>query len=392
MRSRRITWIDVRPVLADLRHAEREEVLPALARDDDAQPAGVVAQLAAPLEARRAHHAQQLLEVVEHLDGRRRVVHRRRQRPDRDVDHDPDGEAGVLVDRPLDAEGDEAAELPLGVRRDVAVDLHQHAARGDEVADRLPQDEHAVVLVAPSGRVPRRGPPGSRPPLSAVTRSAGAPSGMSTAATGAVVAGDSSSARAAGLRDERGDRDRTEAVHEPVEEEQEEQDPDDEEEAGQRDAEIRDEVRRDAAQQRERERQRPDDDGERRLQQPVAIPEAHVARRERPRRHLHDEHADRDDEPGQRGGRADDRREERGRRRGRVVPDLGHVDVLVEVDGDRAEHGAEQRADQRQQPEAALRKLPRPEGDSPHAAIVEVRCGGRATTSSGPDEAATGVH
>ena len=57
---------------------------------------------------------------------------------------------------------------------------------------------------------------------------------------------------------------------------------------------------------------------EHRLQDPVAVPEPHVARRERPGRHLHDEHADRDHEAGEPDRRADHRREH-GERRARRV-------------------------------------------------------------------------
>ena len=51
--------------------------------------------------------------MIEHLHRGRRVVDRRRERLDRDVDHDPDGERGILLDRPLDAQGDHAVQLPL---------------------------------------------------------------------------------------------------------------------------------------------------------------------------------------------------------------------------------------------------------------------------------------
>ena len=60
-----------RAVLADLGHAEREVVLPALRGHDDAQPALVVVELPAPVEAgRRTDQRERVLEVVEHLRSR----------------------------------------------------------------------------------------------------------------------------------------------------------------------------------------------------------------------------------------------------------------------------------------------------------------------------------
>ena len=113
--------------------------------------------------------------------------------------------------------------------------------------------------------------------------------------------GDAAHRVAARLRDQRRHRHRPQPVDGAVEEDEEEHDRGGEEEAARGDAEVRDVVRiLDAAQQREREGERPDQHGEHGLERAVAVPEPHVARRERPRRHLHDEHADRDHEAGQR--------------------------------------------------------------------------------------------
>ena len=81
-------------------------------------------------QIRLADEAKQVLEVVEHLHRRRRVVHGRGQRADRDVDHDPDGERRVLLDRPLDAEGDHRPQLVLRLGTGIgAVDVEQRRAR-----------------------------------------------------------------------------------------------------------------------------------------------------------------------------------------------------------------------------------------------------------------------
>ena len=50
--------------------------------------------------------------MVEHLHGGGGIVDRGRQRLDGDVDHDPDRERGILLDRALHPEGDH----PRGTR------------------------------------------------------------------------------------------------------------------------------------------------------------------------------------------------------------------------------------------------------------------------------------
>jgi hypothetical protein len=82
--------------------------------------------------------------MVEDLDGGRGVVHRRRQGPDRDVDQDPHGEAGVLLDGPLDTEG-QIAQEDVRTRRRAPVDLDHGHVRGHEVADAEGEDQSAVV-------------------------------------------------------------------------------------------------------------------------------------------------------------------------------------------------------------------------------------------------------
>ena len=74
--------------------------------------------------------------------------------------------------------------------------------------------------------------------------------------------------------------------------------PRDEEQTGEGDSEARHRILLDVAEKRVGERQRADENREHGFQQAVAVEEAHVAGRERARRHLDDEDADRDDETG----------------------------------------------------------------------------------------------
>jgi hypothetical protein len=80
------------------------------------------------------------------------------------------------------------------------------------------------------------------------------------------------------LRDERGDGRRPEQVHEPVEKQSEDDQPDDEQHPRKGDPEVRNEVNLDTTQQRERVRERADQQREHALQHGVAVPEPHGPR------------------------------------------------------------------------------------------------------------------
>ena len=138
-------------VLADLRHAQREVVGPA--SDGDDEPARHVVERRARVgEIDLTDLAKQVLEVVDHLHGGRRIVHRRRQRADRDVDHDPHRERRILLDRALDTERDHRAQLRCSAAGSAArpVDLDERRACRDEVADRMAKDDEALVRVRPA--------------------------------------------------------------------------------------------------------------------------------------------------------------------------------------------------------------------------------------------------
>ena len=90
-------------VLADLGERELHDVVPA-ARPDDQR--GGRRQRTVHVGRGPSGCAEQpkgLAQMVEDLHGGRRIVDGRRQRPDRDVDHDADREGRILLDRALDA-------------------------------------------------------------------------------------------------------------------------------------------------------------------------------------------------------------------------------------------------------------------------------------------------
>ena len=167
------------------------------------------------------------------------------------------------------------------------------------------------------------------------------------------------------LADQGRDGDRPHPVKDAVEVEHEEDQADQEEEPGDGHTDVRHGSAPDVTQELEGERQRPDQDGEHRLQHPVPVPEAHVAGRERARRHLHDEDRHGHDESDQGGGRADDRREHGARRRRGVLPVGGDVDALGEDDPEAAQESSQHRAEQRHDPEASPQVLAGTEAGAP---------------------------
>ena len=154
-----------RAVLPDLGDAERQQVLPSLAGDHHPKRSRVVAVLPVPPEPRRAaDHREDVLEVVEHLDGGGRVVDRGRQRPDRDVDQDPQREGRVLLEGALDAQRHHALQPPLGALgvRHGPVDLEEDPAGRHEVAHGVLEDHDAPGARRPADHAPSGRRPGSR--------------------------------------------------------------------------------------------------------------------------------------------------------------------------------------------------------------------------------------
>ena len=172
--------------------------------------------------------------------------------------------------------------------------------------------------------------------------------------------------------DECRNRDGAQAVDATVEEEEEEEQIRRHQSPGDRDAEVRDRVLLDAREQREGERERADQHREQDVQHAVAVPEPEVAGREAAGRHLHDEDADRDDEARERRCRADDRREQVGGRRRRVLEVLGDADLRRRSGASTTEDRARDPTEQRQEPEAPLQVLARLEEERPHAPTISV--------------------
>ena len=86
-----------RAKVPDLIECESEIVLPGRRREDQPESAALVRD-AATVEFGRAKTAQEVLELVDSLDRRRRIVDRRRQRLYRDIDKKPDRIFWVLLE------------------------------------------------------------------------------------------------------------------------------------------------------------------------------------------------------------------------------------------------------------------------------------------------------
>ena len=309
--------------------------------------------------------------MIEHLHGGGRIVHRRRQRADRDVHHDPDGEGRILLDRPLDAESHHRPQLVLRFGAGIGAEhLDQRRARGDEVTNRMAQHDEAVV---------RMGPLPEPAEVDRLDRAATGHPNDARRLTGRVerCGHDCRGIRprgllqhlaqrlAAGLRDEGGDRDRPQPMDRTVQEDDEEEDSEPEERPRHGHAEVRDVVLLHVPHEREREREGADQDGENGLERPVAIEDPHVAGREGPRRHLHDEDAHRHDEADQADARGDDRSKHRLGGRRRVLPARRAAGEGAEIGRGDAERPAERAADERNHPEALPQVAAPPECNAP---------------------------
>ena len=134
-----------RPAGANLGARDVNEVLPVRRAEDHARLAGGIQHDVGP-QVPPPEHAQQSLHLVDREHGRRRIVDRRRERLEPDVDQDAEGEHRILLERPLGSEGHVGAQRLVGDRRRATVQHEQRLVGRDEVADLRHELDHAVVL------------------------------------------------------------------------------------------------------------------------------------------------------------------------------------------------------------------------------------------------------
>ena len=100
-------------------------------------------------QAPPADDSQQTMHLVNGQYARRRVVDGRRQRLQRDVDHDPERKQRVLFHRPFRPECNGLAQRAIGDVGGAAVEHEQRLVAGDEVADAWHELHDAAGPFAP---------------------------------------------------------------------------------------------------------------------------------------------------------------------------------------------------------------------------------------------------
>ena len=96
-----------------------------------------------------AQAAQQVLDLVQGLNRSRRVVDRRRQRANRDVDQQSDRVLGVLLECAFVSRRKRPAQGRFGDFRFCAVDAQHGGAFDQRVADGRGHDHHALCGACP---------------------------------------------------------------------------------------------------------------------------------------------------------------------------------------------------------------------------------------------------
>ena len=284
------------------------------------------------VERRGAKKPQHAPQVVQRLNGGGGVVDGGRERLDRDVGHDPDGEGRILLEGPPGPERDHPLQLTAGLRRHacIAEDRDHVLAGGDEIADGSLHGEQVIMLAGPSDQaadidgLDRPVPPARHHEH----RLAGSDLGGRGAGPGGL--GDLDN-------DPPGHRHRPEQVDQPVEEQQEQRQAQHHQEPGDTHPNIRDLLGADLAQQRERERQRPSQHRERGLQHAAAVPDPHDAGGEGPGGHLDRQDRHRHHEAGQADRGTDDRGQHGARGRRGVLPCLGNRHRYVGLVGEQGQ-------------------------------------------------------
>ena len=96
---------------------------------------------------------QQILDLVDRLDCRCRIINGRRQRLDGDVDQQADGILRVLLRRPFERQVDGPHQIAFGQRSFCAMNLKQHRIRDERVADPACQHDDGSCLLCLANQV-----------------------------------------------------------------------------------------------------------------------------------------------------------------------------------------------------------------------------------------------
>ena len=102
----------VRAATSDFTERQMNEVLPIRGAEYQSQLAVIVEQFVGP-EVSPAHHPEHAVELIHGKHGRGRIVDRRRQGPERDIDDDSKRKRRVLLHGSLGAERHGRSQHPL---------------------------------------------------------------------------------------------------------------------------------------------------------------------------------------------------------------------------------------------------------------------------------------
>ena len=154
-----------RAAMPDFGARQVHVVLPVRRAEDQPQLAGLVAELLAA-QVPQPDHPQQAVQLVDGQHRRRRIVDGRRQRLDRDVDQDAEGEGRILLHRALGSEHDGLPQPTVVDGAGAAVQPVQRFVDRQKVAHLRDEFDDPVglpsLLDQPRPDPPRAPPPGCR--------------------------------------------------------------------------------------------------------------------------------------------------------------------------------------------------------------------------------------
>jgi hypothetical protein len=121
-------------VVANLVECQHQIVLPCWHRKNETQNAIRIVAITR-VQIVPSQPAQQVLDLVDSLDRRGRIVNRRRQRLDGDINEQPNGIFRILLRRPFKPKVDGPQKVPLGQRSSGPMNLQQQRIFNEGIAD-----------------------------------------------------------------------------------------------------------------------------------------------------------------------------------------------------------------------------------------------------------------
>src|SRR5258706_195044 len=118
---------------SDLTEPDVHEIFP-VGRAENQPYALIVIHKLVGAQVAQADQAQQAVQLVDGEHGRCRIVDRRRQRLQRDIDQNAKSEQRILLDRALYTEGNQLPQPAIVDRARIAIKVEKRLINGDEVS------------------------------------------------------------------------------------------------------------------------------------------------------------------------------------------------------------------------------------------------------------------